>query len=524
MAALFTIDAHAAATWNRVLTNLASPVDITHAGDGSGRLFVAQQGGRIRVIKDGVLQATPFLDLGALTAANGEQGLLGIAFHPQYATNGRFVVNYTRAGDGATVIARYTASVANPDGADPASAVILLTIAQPYGNHNGGAVKFGPDGFLYIGMGDGGSANDPEGRAQDRTSLLGKLLRIDIDGGTPYAIPPGNPWANGTGGRAEIFALGLRNPWRMSFDRVTGDFWTGDVGQGAQEEIDFLAAGTGAGANFGWRVVEGTSCTGLAGPVACNSATLTAPVITYSHNLGCSVTGGFVYRGTEVPSLAGRYVYGDFCSGRLWAATRNGAAWTAAQLGDTAFGISAFGEDEAGELYFADYGSGSLYKFAETPVEVVEFYHAGFDHYFISSLPADIAAVDSGQLKGWARTGQKFNAYAAAGAGTSPVCRYYIPPAVGDSHFFSASPAECAEVRARFPSFTLETSAAMHLYLPDGITGACPAGTVPVYRLWNGRVDSNHRYVTLRSLRDAMLAKGHVAEGYGPDGVAMCAI
>ena len=202
-------------------------------------------------------------------------------------------MDYTRASDGATVIARYLASAANPDVADPASATILLVIAQPYANHNGGALRFGPDGYLYIGMGDGGSGNDPEARAQDKTTLLGKILRIDVDSGNPYAIPTGNPYANGVGGRPEIFAIGLRNPWRFSFDRTTGDFWIGDVGQGAVEEIDVLPAGTGAGANFGWRMVEGNVCTGLSGPVTCSDPTLTAPVLTYTHSVGCSVTGGY---------------------------------------------------------------------------------------------------------------------------------------------------------------------------------------------------------------------------------------
>jgi len=216
-------------------------------------------------------------------------------------------------------------------------------------------------------MGDGGSGNDPEARAQDRTTLLGKILRIDVDHGTLYAIPPTNPWASGTGGLPEIFAVGLRNPWRFSFDRTTGDFWIGDVGQGAVEEIDLLPAGTGAGANLGWRVVEGNQCTGLSGPVTCSDLSLTAPVITYTHALGCSVTGGFRYRGAQVPSLAARYVYADFCSGILWSAQPNGSGqWVSTQLADTTFGITAFGEDDAGELYFTDYNAGDIYRFVET--------------------------------------------------------------------------------------------------------------------------------------------------------------
>ena len=523
-AALASTLAAAAPNWTLAASGLSAPVEILHAGDGTQRLFVIEQGGRIRVLSNGQLLGTPYLDLGALTAGNGERGLLGAAFHPRYASDRRVFVNYTRAADGATVIASYRASAANPDRADTASAVVLLTIPQPYSNHNGGALQFGPDGLLYIGLGDGGSANDPEGRAQDPGSLLGKILRIDVDHGSPYAIPPGNPFAGG-GGRPEIFAVGVRNPWRMSFDRATGDLWIGDVGQDAAEEVDRLPAGMAAGANLGWRVLEGNRCTGLSGPVTCANSSLTAPVITYGHAEGCSVTGGYVYRGSGMPSLHGQYIYADFCSGRLWAARRDaGGTWVPQLLEDTGFMISGFGEDESAELYFADYGSGNVYKLVEAgPVAALEFYHAAFDHYFVTTLPADIAALDSGRLSGWVRTGLTFNAFPTALPGTQPVCRYYLPPAVGDSHFFSASPVECAEVGVRFPSFTLETAAAMYMVLPDPATGACPVSMTSVYRLWNGRGDSNHRYTTAEAVRDQMLAQGYVPEGYGPGAVAMCA-
>ncbi|HEX6138394.1 MAG TPA: PQQ-dependent sugar dehydrogenase [Casimicrobiaceae bacterium] len=300
-----------AVTAGLVASGLASPVEIVHAGDASGRLFVAEQAGTIRIVRGSALSAAPFLDIGARAPAGGERGLLGVAFHPRYADNGRFFVDYTRRGDGATIIAEYRVSAADPDAADAASERILLTIAQPYPNHNGGALRFGPDGYLYIGMGDGGGANDPGNRAQDTRELLGKILRIDVDRGTPYAIPAGNPYANG-GGRPEIWASGVRNPWRFNFDRVTGDLFIGDVGQDAFEEIDRLPAGAGAGTNLGWRMMEGNACTNLAGGPACFAASLTRPILAYSHGDGCSVTGGFVYRGTAVPALTGRYVYGDF--------------------------------------------------------------------------------------------------------------------------------------------------------------------------------------------------------------------
>jgi len=749
--ALAAFPAAAAIVWNKVYSGFSSPVQIAQAHDGSQRIFVAQQSGAIRVIKNGAVLATPFIDLSGVTEANGERGLLGLTFHPQYATNRQFYVNYTRKSDGATVIARYLASVGNPDVADPLSATVLLTIAQPEANHNGGAVVFGPDGYLYIGMGDGGGGNDQHGtigNGQDKTTLLGKILRIDVDGASPYAIPPGNPYASGVGGRQEIFAIGVRNAWRMTFDRMTGDFWIGDVGQNAVEEVDYLPAGTGAGVNFGWRIMEGNSCTGNGGLVPCNDPSLTPPVLTYSHNSGCSITGGYVYRGSAVPTLAGQYLYGDFCTGRIWAAQRVGMGpWTPTELGVTGYAITTFGEDEAGELYFANYSAGDIYKFADsgggapvlsasaaalafgnvtlgassatqtfnvtntgggtltiatltpgglnpgdflrtgtcangtaltasqsctvtyqfTPAQVgarsanlaiasnggnavitltgtgvapppvltlsapslsfgtidvgensavqtvsvtnsgagaltlntvtlqgnnpgdfllagncapasvlaagavctlelrfrplvagsraaslvlaygaagspatvtlagtgnttapgiadvVEFYHAAFDHYFISSLAADIDALDTGKFQGWARTGRTFKAYSTMQAGSSPVCRFYIPPAAGDSHFFSASPIECGEVLAKFPAFFYESAAAMYEFLPDAASGACPQNTLPVYRVWNRRSDTNHRYTTDRALRDAMVAQGYIAEGYGPDAVVMCA-
>jgi hypothetical protein len=321
-------------------------------------------------------------------------------------------------------------------------------------------------------------------------------------------------------------ACAIPGAWR-SIAR-TGDLYIGDVGQDAWEEVDRFAAGTGAGANLGWRVMEATHCTGLSGPVACNDPALTLPIVEYNHSAGnCSVTGGTVYRGIDVAALAGRYLYADYCTGRIWsaAADRTGV-WRVRDVVANGSSISTFGEDEHGELYFADYGRGQIRKFAPEPGDVgdvIEYYHAAFDHYFITSAPSDINALDAGILTGWRRTGESFATHTTFAAGFNPVCRFYIPPALGDSHFISASPDECAQVRARFPSYVQEGPTFMSEALPDTATGICAAGQVPVYRVWNGRLDSNHRFTTQRAIRDQMVARGGIAEGYGPDAVAMCA-
>jgi glucose/arabinose dehydrogenase len=520
--------AHADTRLVPAVAGLQNPVDIANARDGSGRLFIVEQPGRVRVAKNGQLTVTPFLDLTALVQFGVEQGLLGLAFHPQFRDNGLFFVNYTRRPDGATVVARYRVSTTDPDRADPASVVQLLLIPQPFDNHNGGAVKFGPDGYLYVATGDGGAANDPGSRAQNTFEWLGKLLRIDVDRGVPYAIPPDNPFANGIAGRPEVWAYGLRNPWRISFDRQTADLYIADVGQGAVEEVDFVPAGTGAGANFGWRVMEGSRCTGLGGGPACGSTTLIPPVIEYTHAFGCSITGGSVYRGTQAPALFGRYLYGDYCSGTLWSAARDEhGVWMTRQERAAGIAFTTFGEDEAGELYLANANDGTVYRIAAdataNSVNVIEYYHAALDHYFITTLPTEVAALDDGILRGWSRTGLTFQTYASAGSGMSPVCRFYLPPTSGDSHFLSASPAECAATKARFPQFIVESNDVMQMTLPDATNGACPAGTAAVYRLWNQRIDTNHRYVTDPALRDAMIARGYLSEGYGVGGVAMCA-
>ncbi len=347
------------------LSGVANVVQVTHAGDGTGRVFVVQQAGYVRLVIGGVLQATRFLDIHTKVIAGGEQGLLSIAFPPGFAAKQYFYVNYTRAGDGATVISRIPVS-ADPNVADPAAEQILLVIPQPYANHNGGQLAFGPDdGYLYIGMGDGGSGGDPENRAQNPLSPLGKILRIDVESGAnPYAIPPSNPFTGNPAWLPEIWALGVRNPWRFSFDRLTADLYIADVGQSAYEEVDFQPAGSAGGQNYGWRIMEGLHCYN---PNPCNPAGLTLPVAEYPHGPGCSVTGGFVYRGTASPTLAGIYFYGDYCSGQIWGLRETAGQWESRMLLDTGLNITCFGEDEAGEVYVGGY-AGQVYRISgETP-------------------------------------------------------------------------------------------------------------------------------------------------------------
>ena len=336
-----------------VLQGLSSPVLVTNARDGSSRLFIVEQGGRIYALAPGTSGPLVFLDIASKIVAGGEQGLLGLTFHPQFAGNRRFFVDYTRAGDGATVVAEYTAS-ADPV-ATAATERILLTIPQPFANHNGGMIEFGPDGYLYIGMGDGGSGNDPGNRAQNVNELLGKILRIGVDpvNGQQYTSAPDNPYFGAVFGRDEIYAIGMRNPFRFSFDRGTGQLYVGDVGQGSTEEVDIVTRG----GNYGWRVYEGTSCTGI-DPSLCTGTGYTLPIVQYGHTHGrCSVTGGYVYRGARATLPAGTYIFGDYCSGEIFQLA-NGSA---PLLLDTTLNISSFGEDEAGELYVVDLG-GTVYR------------------------------------------------------------------------------------------------------------------------------------------------------------------
>jgi glucose/arabinose dehydrogenase len=345
-------------TLEPVLQGLEAPVALTHAGD--DRLFVTLQAGQVVIVEGGERRAEPFLDITGRVLSGGERGLLSIAFHPRYRDNGFFFVNYTEAG-GATILARYRVLANDPNRADPASERRLLRIAQPFGNHNGGQVAFGPDGYLYVGMGDGGSGGDPLCTAQDDGSLLGKMLRLDVDQSVdapPYhGIPPSNPFVGPGAPRDEIWAKGLRNPWRFSFDRGTGDLFLGDVGQNTREEVSFQPAASTGGENYGWKVLEGTNCLGsTAGcgfPVpGCSSPAYTPPILTYDHVGGdCSVTGGYVYRGARSPELRGVYFYGDYCSGAIRAARRSGGSWTAQTVASAGFGLTSFGEDVRGELY-----------------------------------------------------------------------------------------------------------------------------------------------------------------------------
>lgn len=353
-------------SWQPVISGLDLPVDIQNAGDDSGRLFVVEKRGRIRILQNGQLLPVPFLDIQARVGSqNTEQGLLGLAFHPRYAESGLFFVNYIDL-DGNTVIARFKVSASDPNRADPTGEVQLLHVEQPYANHNGGQLAFSPDGYLYIGMGDGGSGGDPHGNGQSPDTWLGKLLRIDVDRGERYTIPPDNPFARG-GGLPEIWAYGLRNPWRFSFDRQTGDLYIGDVGQDKWEEIDFLPAGSPGGANFGWNYHEGNHPFKGQPPAG---AKFVWPIVEYPHGgmpagqmSGCSVTGGIVYRGAALPDWQSTYLFGDFCNGSVFGLVRTSEnSWQAGVLFDSGAAISAFGMDEAGEVYLADYYTGGVYR------------------------------------------------------------------------------------------------------------------------------------------------------------------
>jgi hypothetical protein len=339
----------------QVAAGLSSPLYLT-APPADARLFIVEKTGGIRIVKEGALLEAPFLDLSAKVSTGSEQGLLGMAFDPEYATNGRFVVHYTDLA-GNTVLSRLQVS-ADPDRADPASEQLILTVAQPAPNHNGGQVAFGPDGFLYLGLGDGGG--DPQNRGQDLSDLLGSILRIDVRAGDPYVVPADNPFMESPAARAEIWSYGLRNPWRFSFDRANGDLYIADVGESQREEVDVSTAADGGGRaeNYGWSVMEGSRC--FRGP-GCDQTGLTLPLLEYTHQEGCSITGGYVYRGSAIPSLLGHYLYADLCRGWVRSFRNTGgavtdeASWPSLGPGGP---ILSFGEDSAGELYVLQAGGG----------------------------------------------------------------------------------------------------------------------------------------------------------------------
>lgn len=350
-------------TLRQVASGLEFPVFLS-APDGDARLFIVERAGRIRVVENGSLLAAPFLDIESRTSTDGERGLLSLAFHPQYAANGFFFIYYTNlAGD--IVIERMRVSAVNRNAADPVSSVIVLTIAHPvFSNHNGGLLSFGPDGLLYAGTGDGGGAGDPFGNAQNTNSLLGKLLRIDVDSAAAsYAIPPDNPFAGQAGRRGEIWAYGLRNPWRYAFDAAANLLYIADVGQAQLEEVDIAPAGQG-GINYGWNIMEGTQCFNSA---SCNQGGLTLPAFEYTHGVnganGCSITGGYVYRGSAIPALAGQYLFSDYCGGWLKSVRRTDGSvsapldWGIPQVGN----ITSFGQDGHKELYMLS-ETGSVYR------------------------------------------------------------------------------------------------------------------------------------------------------------------
>jgi len=328
-----------------------SPLSLTAPDDGTGRLFVANQVGQVWLVSaDGKVARNPMVDLSDRIASGGERGLLGLAAHPDFATDPRVFVDFTNK-DGDSVIASLKVDPTEPDRLDPATFKRLLLVEQPYPNHNGGSIQFGPDGYLYIAFGDGGAGGDPHGNGQNPDALLGKILRIDVDdvpAGKPYGIPADNPFAAG-GGKPEIWLLGMRNPWRMSFDRQTGDLWIGDVGQDRWEEVDVVRAGSPGGQNFGWNVMEGGHCYNTA---ICDQAGLTLPVAEYGHELGCAVAGGYVYRGSRYPFLVGTYLFSDNCSGRLFAiAAGSDGPSVPVEVGTGGGSVAGFGEDADGELY-----------------------------------------------------------------------------------------------------------------------------------------------------------------------------
>jgi glucose/arabinose dehydrogenase len=346
-----------------IVSGLDRPIALTHAYD--DRLFILEQTGTIRVIVDGILLPEPFLDIKEKVRNDteniwDEQGLLGLVFHPRYQENGRFFINYTSEEEGgSTILARYEVDANDPNRADPTSETIILNVGQPYADHNAGHLQFGADGFLYMALGDGGEWGDPRGNGQNTSTLLGNLLRLDVDSSDLYAVPASNPFAGDSSKRNEIWVYGMRNPWRFSFDRLTGDLYIADVGQANWEELDFLPAGQQAGANMGWNTVEGPACYDAE---SCDRSGFVEPIVTYDHSRGCAIVGGYVYRGTQLPRLAGSYFFADFCQGTIWSLMQRNGEWAQNEVYHGDIWVSSFGEDVNGELYVLDHRGGIVYQ------------------------------------------------------------------------------------------------------------------------------------------------------------------
>ncbi len=342
-----------------MLEGLEQPVYLTHAGD--ERLFIVEKRGRIMIVQNWKILSTPFLDIQDQVGSEGsEQGLLSIVFHPRYEVNGRFFINYTNT-EGHTVLARYQVQSNNPNQADTSTELIMMTVGQPFAVHNGGLLAFGPDGYLYASIGDGGTSGDFFSNAQNKGNLLGTILRLDVDFAEPYAIPADNPFVNDDSIRNEIWATGLRNPWRFSFDRLTGDLFIADVGQFEWEEVSYQKASSKGGQNYGWDILEGSHCYSQD---TCDSTGFIAPIVEYNHQEGgCAITGGYVYRGLQFPKLNGNYFFADYCSGKLWALVQEESGdWQTTELLDTDQLFSSFGEDKMGEMYILGFTSGTIFQ------------------------------------------------------------------------------------------------------------------------------------------------------------------